>query len=473
MYRQFLLDLLEAQRYPTKTGYERLKKYADEPDVFVSYRSINKLGINPNNAFNTPYGIFCYNLKTVFNNMKGDSSNVPFAGGHPYIYVFRIKNQFKYKFINNIYEYSSADYDHDIEKLKEYFVKNHDAESRRDWNSLFEKMTQDAAQSARVKNPFGIMWNIGRILSDHLHAYYINRPIDTGYGKEKSSALSVWNVLLRKVLGYCGVQDKGQGIIHPSEPAQAVFFSKECLEEIEVIRNVRDDLTWGRVNKKSDSNFDLEMIPKTTEFKNKNIVIFKKQITPYSDQFSVKDLRTGDIIFDNISWWEEREIRQKDKPNISSNIESVIILGKPSSTIIIDLSGNLITEMPKMITISIFMYCGIICGIYGYGDGYVMHKVRYGMLVFATSKRRLKYASTIIPTEHQMIEPVLGDDTPMFKIKDDRFREGVLDINNRWLIKPQYRPLRYDYTKGNFYYIDYEPGAGGDGKRVDMPFEEN
>jgi hypothetical protein len=128
MYRQFLLDLLEAQRYPTKTGYEQLKKYADDPDVFISYRNINKLGINPTNKYNTPYGIYCYNLSRVFDSMRGDSKKVPFAGEHPYIHVFRIKNQFKYKFIDDIYNYSSSDYDHDIEQLWKFIRKTIDSD---------------------------------------------------------------------------------------------------------------------------------------------------------------------------------------------------------------------------------------------------------------------------------------------------------------------------------------------------------
>lgn len=223
-YKEYVLSLLEAQRYFTQSGYERLKKYKDDPNIFISYRSINKLGINPKSEFNTPNGIYAYPIKEIWDNIENrkSSSSVPYAGENPYIYVFKVKEEYKDRFIDDAYKYNSKNFDDDLKKLEIYF-------SDMDKIELKQKI-QYAIERANIQNPFGIMWNITRVLSSQPKTNNWNYP-----------NINRWNYLFRKVLGYVGVADrKGQGIIHPSEPTQAVFFSTEGIEELEVVRNVTD-----------------------------------------------------------------------------------------------------------------------------------------------------------------------------------------------------------------------------------------
>lgn len=254
-YRTYIENLIEAQRFYSVEGLTKLKKYAGKPNIFISYRDINKLGINPDNRYNTPYGIYAYPLDEYLDKMRS-SMDVPYAGKHPYIHVFTVKPEFSDRFIVDVYNYSSSDYDRDFKKL-EQFAKSltqmpyispnthadpselNDEEEKElieKYSNVFNLHTYMNKQSyPAVKNPFGTIWYYTRLLAQNASEFSIEY--------KKSEPTMVWNVILRKVLGYCGICDRGQGIIHPSEPTQAVFFSKECIEEIEVIRNITDRST--------------------------------------------------------------------------------------------------------------------------------------------------------------------------------------------------------------------------------------
>lgn len=284
IYKNYIIGLLEAQRYFTQTGLERLKKYAGDPEIYISYRNINKIGINPNNEYNTPYAIYAYPLNSFLGAMK-HSGDVPFAGDHPYIYVFRVKPEYRSRFIDDVYQYSSADFDRDFEKLKR-FAKSLTKQpygsanyGGQDYDDIFDLDTYIGYKGfPRVKNPFGTLWFYIRELSDQAHRY--------SEEYKNSEPTMVWNVILRKVLGYCGVCDRGQGIIHPSEPTQAIFLSKDCIEEIEVIRNITDELT--RTNDLQPKAKDPH---RKVKFRNDEIVVVQ-----LDNQAIVKKLRTGEVV---------------------------------------------------------------------------------------------------------------------------------------------------------------------------------
>ena len=66
----------------------------DRDELFVSYRSIPKLGINPKNNHNTPGGIYFYTLSHVAIKILG-GSGASFAMENPYIYVVKFKDNAK------------------------------------------------------------------------------------------------------------------------------------------------------------------------------------------------------------------------------------------------------------------------------------------------------------------------------------------------------------------------------------------
>jgi len=200
------------------SGYEALLPYKNDPDIYISYTSLKKIGINPSSKYNTPIGIYTYPLKEIFPMIAkaADSGNVPFGGNNPYIWILRSKN--KKIFVKDVYKYSSKDYNRDIKKIKKLysnlkFVK---------YNNI-DSLIKYSIEEVDFKSPFRIFWNITRNLSSAINPGNANKT---------------WNSVLRK-LGYTGFADKsGWGFIHEAERIQAVFLSKDAFTIEEMINNI-------------------------------------------------------------------------------------------------------------------------------------------------------------------------------------------------------------------------------------------
>lgn len=218
-FPRFKVYLREKRRYPELnpviSPIEELAKYKDDPDVYISYTEIDKIGINPQSPYNTPLGIYTYPLKEMFKEMKGDITNVPFAGLRKYVYVVK---KAKGKFINDLYkDYTSKDYDRDMDKLRKMF-KNHPLQKKKrsDGKNIIEVIIEDSRHNAKSKGPAWMFW-------------WTTREFGSVFGKGSTNAIS-WNRVLRD-LGYSGFADRsGKGIIHPSEPMQAVFLVKDAFK---------------------------------------------------------------------------------------------------------------------------------------------------------------------------------------------------------------------------------------------------
>lgn len=105
---------------PRLGTYEELRKYKDNPNIFISFTKVNKIGINPRSRFNTPLAIYCYPLKEIWEDFNHNTKEVvvPYAGDNPWIWVME-KNCSD--FIDDLYTYSSADYDADLNKLRKLY----------------------------------------------------------------------------------------------------------------------------------------------------------------------------------------------------------------------------------------------------------------------------------------------------------------------------------------------------------------
>ena len=129
-----LLNLiLEKRSHPElnvkKSVLDKLEPYANDPNYFVSFTNIEKIGINPVNKFSTPIGVYSYNLKDLWNDwIAGDDF---FGKDRPYVNLIklnsdRVLNVGKYKmnkkdieFLKNKYEqYNKSDVSFDE------FIKN-------------------------------------------------------------------------------------------------------------------------------------------------------------------------------------------------------------------------------------------------------------------------------------------------------------------------------------------------------------
>lgn len=279
-----IIEMARAVPGIRKTVGEELLKYKNSIDkIYISFTNVDKLGINPKSGYNTPLGIYCYPLD-VFIKRYGDiyfktaiylSEIFPFAATAPYIYVFKAKNPDKV--IYDLNGYNTKNYDNDIEKL----IKKYGVESvARIWKTRY----------ARMHNPSKSIWNVTSQITKKI----------TG-----SHNAILWNNILSKTLGYDGIADRsggnrggdfdgqadpldgyssGQGIIHPAEPTQAVFFNKAGIEVIEKIYNNGTLDTQSKSGGKTGEDAEIYRIRK--ELKKKGVIeasgeIITGKITDY------------------------------------------------------------------------------------------------------------------------------------------------------------------------------------------------
>jgi hypothetical protein len=211
--KSFLAYLSEARSHPELnpkvSAYEQIKQYSKMDDIYITFTDIEKVGINPQSKYNTPNGIYTYPLKEVWKKYPIDQMKslkvLPFAAEKPFINV--LKGRHSKGFVQNLYkDYTSADYDRDIEKLGKMFIGS---------PNLFDYIVKDVTAHAREKNAVSSFWYLTMMLAK---MYQKNFDL-------QGMPAQAWNNLLRR-LGYTGFGDKsGRGIIHPNEPMQAVFLT--------------------------------------------------------------------------------------------------------------------------------------------------------------------------------------------------------------------------------------------------------
>lgn len=240
------VELTEKRRNPEvnvkKTTLEQLKQYEGK-NVFVSFvtdvgimshqqkndygvnpndrdeaglratgrlnnASGHKIGVNPKSTYNTPNGIYCYPVDYVISLYETSGSD--FATQRPFLYVIEPKSTV---LVTN--QYSESNLNDDIEKIKAHYDIDEDA----------MRTIVNAGISDADETPASKLWSITRRVSMRLVNGW------DGYNMNK------WSAVFR-MLGYGGFFDAlGQGIIHPNEPLQCVFFSKNAFTVVETIHN--------------------------------------------------------------------------------------------------------------------------------------------------------------------------------------------------------------------------------------------
>jgi hypothetical protein len=211
--------LSEATKYRKEKGEnlprweEKLKKYKEyqrhDPinnNYYVHFADIEKVGINPTNVYNTPTGFYAYPINGISK----------FATDRQNIIIFKVKNPEK---ILDLKNYSIEHFQKDIQKLLQIFQNSLTREK-------INELIKDDFERERfeTKSYGGCLWRITRILS-----------------KNQNN----WTRILLS-LGYDGVEDKKQYIIHPNEPRQAVFFRTPNLEIVDILKQPKKQLQESR-----------------------------------------------------------------------------------------------------------------------------------------------------------------------------------------------------------------------------------
>ena len=246
-----VLPLLESRKNPEQnpklSAYEQLLKYAHNPNVYISLTDLPKLGINPMSRWNTPIGIYCYPLKTVWDVYHFDENKslkeLPYVSTAKYIQVFEWNG--KGKFID-VDDYSEKDLSND---MKIMFKDISPARYTEEILPIIEK----AFKQANSRHPASRLFSLINILSgeDEKTVSVPRRKLGTEMDRyqefdyqQYSPTGRKFGNMLRK-LGYAGFVDKGKGIIHKNEPYQAVFLSMEYINRLETILN-KDYLRYNK-----------------------------------------------------------------------------------------------------------------------------------------------------------------------------------------------------------------------------------
>lgn len=207
---------------------QRLKQTTDMitdgmPNLFVSFTTVDKLGINPRSGFNTPLGIYSYPAKFVADQMgagRPAKVSVPFAGDSPYANIFGARGR-----IIDLARMSDSDLQGYVKGLVDIWAEAGGGDSAAE--DVAEIVKQAPREALHPRYPGGKFWYMTREV-----AMLMNPDAEEG----DVSFPATWNKIFRR-LGIDGVVDPGVGIVHHNERHQGVFFSIGAVEGVERVQN--------------------------------------------------------------------------------------------------------------------------------------------------------------------------------------------------------------------------------------------
>lgn len=215
-----LHELLEARRNPEQNPklslIDVLRKYKDDPNIFITFRGVPHLNINTRYTFNTPMGVYFYPLQALWKKYKYDFENYKlpsqYAVGFRYCFISRYNGKGK-KEIRDTNAYTHADRMRDFDELRKLGY---------DVDNAFSQIPDNSY----TQNEFGKFWNTVNVLTQHI----------SGKGSLGTNLLALEkNKILRK-LGYAYISEPGgSGILHPNEAEQGFFTSAAFIKTINMV----------------------------------------------------------------------------------------------------------------------------------------------------------------------------------------------------------------------------------------------
>ncbi len=199
-----LLESTRADREKIELPNElvQIEKYVDN-GCFLHFGKFNKLGINPQSHYATPIGIYAYPLtKGIYNQLENNT--IPFAGGFQFIHIFKPISNANVITLQDLTFYDTKNIIGELINLYPIFKRQAIAQ--------FDYFIRHESDMKSVAN---WLWDFIKEL--------INSPL------QKTKVF--------RQLGIDGIIDMGEGIIHENEPTQAVFFSKDKIEQLDVFWN--------------------------------------------------------------------------------------------------------------------------------------------------------------------------------------------------------------------------------------------
>ena len=287
-----IMDSLISERYIPVLDV--LEKYKDDDNAFLSFtadvtpsserysnvdKKGTKIGINPRSKYDTPIGVYCYPIKAYWDNIE--RNRIDFAGGQPHLYVFKAKRPEKLLVAS---KYTMRDYVKDFQELEEIFSNIHDIAKIANDLSINNSKYFDVDENQPAK----LFWTLTREI-----AYKIN------YNGVKSRVPVIWTQILRRL--YDGVvDDMNWGFIHPSEPTQAVLWTKAQFDVVDYID--RTDRATGTLKawKEEDKTIPVKKIENYVKklknpIRNKNTLSIISKIPFASFNYAIFVLKGKDV----------------------------------------------------------------------------------------------------------------------------------------------------------------------------------
>jgi hypothetical protein len=220
--------LSEITRYEKETGKKSFGKYditkyvTNTDPVKYAFTMVRqeKVGLNPKTKYNTPAGVYFYPLNQEYYN-KLVKDELPFASMHPYVGVVRLEDVDTDKWLKFI----NAGTSHQpiskvVEAMKEIGL------SPSPGYPGSERLELPPHQIDAKLNHWGFN-NDAKIFD--MTWWKAHRAPQGEYGPRPASnkPTFTWNKQLRD-LGYIGIYDSNNSIIHPDEPWQAVALSPKA-----------------------------------------------------------------------------------------------------------------------------------------------------------------------------------------------------------------------------------------------------
>lgn len=200
---------------PLKQVIEEYKNRPDADDIYIHFSNdffdsksqlINQIGLNMKQNYDNPFGIYAYPIE----------HQSKFKASAPYAYIIKSRN--KPRWIWNIADMSVPEFKRCRQIIKDEIFNGNEEEM-----ITFQKETEELSDN---KSYGGVLFYMIVRLSQK-KKYNPNQKTNVFQTK-------VW----RKMLGYSGLGDRGEGIIHPSEPYQAVWFNSSGFDIIDVVKNI-------------------------------------------------------------------------------------------------------------------------------------------------------------------------------------------------------------------------------------------
>jgi hypothetical protein len=250
------LSIKDDKKRPLPTpAWEMVRKYKEDPSVFITFTKIHKVGVNPNSGYSTVLGVYAYPLQETYDLYRVDEekgfSAYPFPDDVDKIYVaiIKLKDPNDPHFVQDfVGQYVDRMYLEDKAKLKEIYLENelhettiHLEDHASPKKYSFEEFCKYTDTTAAIEGessdePAARMWNLTRNMGIAMTIAHKSTSSNNPNKARYTRAALKWNTILR-TLHYHGFADFGWGLLHPNEPVQAVHLSMKHIEVIDILPN--------------------------------------------------------------------------------------------------------------------------------------------------------------------------------------------------------------------------------------------